>query len=299
MTTTCANELRMEQETPVANQLRRIELTACPTEGFPVPESNGYPVYSALLAVLDDVDEMVSEQVHDSQLGSLHCSGLQGRFGDSDRPHHKTVLPTETYRLTLGVVDPADEEIFRALVRALVLDSGEIDLSHGRLKVEQFESENTTHEELLTQANDADDPTVEIKFQTATCIEEAGDVTTAFPHRWPVFTSLLGKWNRSCPDDLELDFDRDTLLASVYEQPDTRSFQTHSVLVNRVTNEEGETRNLFRQGFTGRCAYNFKDASESIENAVTALALFGEYSGVGSAVARGCGMISVTVNENE
>jgi len=83
----------------------------------------------------------------------------------------------------------------------------------------------------------------------------------------------------------------------VIEKPDAGSYRTHSVLVNRVTNEEGKTRNLFRQGFTGECGYAFKDASEAIENAVTALALFGEYSGVGSAVARGCGRVSVEANE--
>jgi CRISPR/Cas system endoribonuclease Cas6 (RAMP superfamily) len=67
------------------------------------------------------------------------------------------------------------------------------------------------------------------------------------------------------------------------------------VLVNRVENEDGENRNLFRQGFSGSCTYEFKDASASVENAVTALALFGEYSGVGSAVARGCGAVNVGV----
>ena len=285
----------MVQETKPTHQLRRIELTARPADRFPVPVSDGYSVYSALLSVLADVDDTVSAHIHDSPLGSLHCSGLQGRFAGSDRPHHKTMLPNEPYELTLGVVDPADEEIFEALVRALVLEGDKIDLSHGSLTIEKFESENTTHDELLSHANELDDPTIGLEFRTATCIEEVGDVTTAFPHRWPVFNSLLGKWNRSCPEDLELDFDRETLLRSVYEKPDVHSFDTHSVLVNRVENGDGETRNLFRQGFTAQCEYAFKDASESVENAVTALALFGEYSGVGSAVSRGCGNTTVTV----
>jgi len=65
------------------------------------------------------------------------------------------------------------------------------------------------------------------------------------------------------------------------------------VLVNRVRNEDGENRNIFAQGFTGTCGYGFKGASEAVRNAVVALALFGEYSGVGSAVARGCGSVGV------
>ena len=138
-----------------------------------------------------------------------------------------------------------------------------------------------------------DDPTLDIEFVTPTCIEEAGDVTTMFPHRVPVFESLLGKWNKTAPDELELDLARETIAASVIEKPDARAYDTHSVLVNRVENGNGQNRNLFRQGFTGRVAYAFKDASESMRNALAALALFGEFSGVGSAVARGCGAMEV------
>lgn len=248
-----------------------------------------------MLNVLDSVDSDVSDRIHDSPLGSLHNSGLQGVFGGSDRRHHKTVRPDEEYRLTLGIVDPADAEIFQALVNALVLEGDSLELSHGTLRVESFESENATHAELLERANRYDDPEIRMDFRTATCIEEAGEVTTMFPHRWAIFNSLLGKWNRSCPEELELDFSREALLEQVIEKPNPRAYDTHSVLVSRVENEEGESRAIFRQGFSGECGYAFKDASKPLENAVTALALFGEYSGVGSAIARGCGDVQVEV----
>jgi len=276
-------------------KLRRVTATLVPESRFPVPQSDGYSVYSALLGVLSDVDEAVGQSVHDSPLGSLHCSGLQGPFGGSDRPHHKTLLPDKTYELSLGIVHPDDTAVFQALVNALVLEGESIALSHGELRVERFKSENATHEALLERASEYDDPEIRMDFRTATCIEEAGDVTTMFPHRWAVFNSLLGKWNRSCPDELELELDRETVLGGVVEKPDPRTFDTHSVLVNRVKNDDGETRNLFRQGFSGECVYAFKHASESVENAVTALALFGDYSGVGSAVARGCGSIETVI----
>jgi CRISPR-associated endoribonuclease Cas6 len=275
--------------------IRKVTATLTPASRFPVPQSDGYSVYSALLSVLSSVDEDVGQSVHDSPLGSLHCSGLQGVFGGSDRPHHKTVLPDETYDLSLGIIHPDDTDVFQALVNALVLDGETIELSHGALRVERFESENATHQELLERADAHVDPEIRMDFQTATCIEEAGDVTTMFPHRGAVFSSLLGKWNRSAPEEYELDLARAEIEASVIEKPDARTYDTHSVLVNRVTNEDGETRNLFRQGFTGECAYAFKEASESVQNAVTALALFGEYAGVGSAVARGCGNVGVEV----
>jgi CRISPR-associated endoribonuclease Cas6 len=283
-----------------AGRLRRIDLNLRTEEAFPVPVSDGYSVYSALLSVLDEVDSTVSARVHDSALSSLHSSGLMGSFGGSDRPHHKTVRSGTTYDLSLGVVDPADEEIFQALVSGLVLEGDSIELSHGELRVESFESTNATHDDLIEAAGEYDDPTIEITFRTPTCIEESGEVTTMFPHRWAVFNSLLGKWNRSCPEELQLDVERSEIESYVIEKPDPHQrdgycLDTHSVLVNRVENEDGENRNLFNQGFTGTCAYEFKAADESLVNAVTALALFGEYSGVGSAVARGCGSVEVSV----
>lgn len=272
-----------------------MQIDLKPEESFPVPFSDGYSVYGGLLAALDEVDEAAGERVHDSHLGSLHSSGLLGPFGDSERTHHKRVLVDRTYQMKLGIVDPDDQPIFQALVEALVLEGDGIDLTNGRLRVTSFESENSTHGELLETADILDDPTIEMTFHTPACIEESGEVTTMFPHRWTVFRSLLGKWNATSPSYLELELDRENLLEQVVEKPDPRSYSTHSVLVNRVKNEDGENRNLFRQGFTGTCAYEFKDASEAIQNAVTALALLSEYSGVGSAVARGCGSVEVNV----
>jgi len=295
--TTADIHLMIDQEVQQSNTLRQVEITTRPTTRFPVPLSDGYSVYSALLGVLEDVDADVSAHIHDSPLGSLHSSGLQGVFGESNRDYHKTLLPNETYQLRLGVVDPADSEIFQALVNALVLEGESISLSHGKLQVDRFESSNTTHAELLERSGAMDDPTVGLSFETATCIEDAGAITTMFPHRGAVFSSLLGKWNRSVSGELSLDLDRETIERNVIEKPASQTYNTHSVLVNRVTNEDGETRNLFRQGFTCECAYEFKNASESVQNAVTALGLFAEYSGVGSAVARGCGNVSVEVTD--
>jgi CRISPR-associated endoribonuclease Cas6 len=284
-----------EEATAGDSQLREVTAWVRPETQFPVPRSDGYSIYSALLSVLSDVDEDVGQSVHDSSLGSLHCSGLLGEFGGSDRPHHKSLLPGETYELSLGIVHPNDAEVFQALVNALVLQGDMIELSHGQLHVERFESENTTHGELLDRANTCDDPMIEIEFRTPTCIEEAGSVTTMFPTRMAVFGSLLGKWDNTAPEELALNVGRETLVESVIEKPNARSYDTHSVLVNRVNDPDGGTQPIFRQGFSGTCAYAFKDATESVVNAVTALALFAEYSGIGSAVARGCGDVSVKI----
>ena len=287
-----------EADPRAEGRLRRVDLVVRPESRFPVPQSDGYTVYSALLAALERADAEASARVHDSPLGSLHNSGLLGVFGGSDRDHHKSVRPDETYDLTIGIVDPADREIFQALVNALVLEGDSIELTDGTLTVERFQSDNTSHEALLERANEAEDPTVAVSFETPTCIEEAAEVTTMFPHRVSVFTSLLGKWNNTCPENLELDLSREALRSQVIEKPDARTYSTHSVLVNRVKGSDGNPQPIFRQGFTGECAYAFKGASESVRNAVTALGLFGECSGVGSAVARGCGVVEVNLQSS-
>lgn len=273
--------------------IHHVELTLEPTSRFQVPDSDGYTLYSALLNAIQTVDPEASEQVHDADLSSLHVSSLQGVFADGNRPHHKTLLPTEQYTARIGVTDPSDTDIFQSLLHTLVIDNNAIELTNGTLEIRTFESTSTTHADILDTAAEHHNHALAFEFQTATCIEEAGDITTMFPHRVPVFQSLLGKWNRTAPNTLELDLARETIEAALIEKPNASSYQTHSVLVNRVTDNDGNSRPILRQGFTGHCEYAFKDASESVTNALTTLALFAEYAGVGSAVARGCGNVTV------
>jgi hypothetical protein len=279
--------------------MRRIKVALSPADRVPVPKSNGYRVYAALLDVLDGVDGDVSEHVHDAEFGSVHQSGLRGRFGSCDRENHRTLLPTETYDLTIGVPDPADDDVFEALVRALVFDGDRIELADGPVFVESFESERTSREDLLNRAAELEDPSLRLTFHTPTCIEDGESVTAMFPHRGLVFAdSLAGKWQTTLPSEaehLQLDLARSAVENSVITKPVESTYDTHSVLTNRV--QDGDRpRAILKQGFTGTYTYEFKQATESVENAVTALALFAEYSGVGSAVARGCGNVSVEVS---
>lgn len=281
--------------------MRQIEITLEPSDTFPVPTSNGYQVYGALLSALDDIDESVSRRIHDSPLGSLHNSGLLGSFGGSDRRHHKRVQREETYELLLGVTDPTDQDIFEALANAFVFSGDSLELSEGEFRVRDFASTNASHEDVLEDAAALVDELppdfeMEFQFETPTCIREADAITTMFPHRGSVFRSLLRRWNKTvpseCSEELELGMTRDDFESNLVEKPVFRSCDTHSVLVNR--GEEG--RPILRQGFTGRCTYKFKSASEAVRTATTALALFGEFGGVGSFVARGCGTTEVEVD---
>lgn len=282
--------------------MRQVDLTLEPTDTFPVPTSNGYQVYGALLSALGDVSEDVSERIHDSPLGSLRNSGLLGSFTGSQRRHHKRVVADETYELRLGVTDPHDQDVFQALADTFVFSDDSLGLSEGEFRVRDFASTNTTHEEVLADAAALVDdfpPTfeIEMEFRTPTCIREADEITTMFPHRGSVFRSLLRRWNKTIPtereDELELGLIREDFETNLIEKPDAQSYETHSVLVNR--GEDGGP--ILRQGFTGTCTYKFKDASEATRTAVAALATFAEYGGVGGFVARGCGTVDVGVQK--
>ena len=272
-------------------RLWKLRLTVEADSTFPVPKSDGYALYGALLSTISDGDEGAASHIHDADTAQIRNSGLQGEFGDSEHRFQKRILADGTYHLSVGLFPEDEHGVYDALTRSLAIDRRPIPLEHGDLHVTELESETTTCSELLARADALDARSIQFKFQTPTCIEDAPDITTMFPARGPVFGSILGKWRSTAPSALDLPVDRETVEASLIEKPEFDVCDTHSVVVNRATRENGETKPIKMQGFTGTCEYQFKNESPAVRNAITALALFAEYSGVGSAVARGCGTV--------
>ncbi len=275
---------------------QKIRLTLRPQAPFEMPYSEGYQLYSALLAVMREADCAMARQTHDSPIGSISLGPLEGRFLSGQRAMHKAVDTAEKYNLSVGITDPKEVEIFRAIIAPLILREGNLAMEKGELRVEELSSSTESFENLVNSAGKIKEPCLDFQFRSPTCIQYKNTkVFEMFPHREAVFHSLLSKWNAVCPEELKMSMERDDMARFMIEKP--LAYETHSVVVSTVFDKsKGHARPIMRQGFTGRCQYTFaRNVPEGMRNGVVALAKFAEYSGVGSAVARGCGAVGVGV----
>ncbi len=282
--------------------VQQIKIKTRPSREFDIPASEGYRLYSSLLSCMKEADNEASRTVHDSAGSSIHLSCLKGRFFKSDRPNFKRVAPEERYTFHIGVTDPAETQIFQAMVKPLIFDRKNLDLEDGELIVEDFSSSTKTFGEILESASRYERPKLIFDFKSPVCIQyRNSEVTEMFPHRLAVFRSLQSKWNSVCPEEMRLALSDDDIERYIVEKPDAQTYRTHSVMVNTVFDKgKGHARPIFKQGFTGSCIYWFtKDAPVSVKNAALILAQFAEYSGLGSSVSRGCGWVEVRVEEAE
>ncbi|MCG7847702.1 MAG: CRISPR system precrRNA processing endoribonuclease RAMP protein Cas6 [ANME-2 cluster archaeon] len=279
---------------------QKITFTTKPKTKFEIPVSEGYQLYSAILNIIRDNDEKVSEYAHDSSIGSMAISNLSGKFKKDGRPNYKTIDPESGYKFNIGITDPKEVEIFKSIIQPLILKERNIKLDKGELRVEEVTSSSISFEELLSSVKDSINPSIGFRFKSPACIQyKNSKVFEMFPHREAVFTSLISKWNAVCPAGMKMSIERDEIARYVMERPDTQLYKTHNVMVNTVFDKaKGHHRPIFRQGFTGKCTYMFaKNAPQDVRNGILVLSEFASYSGVGSAVSRGCGWVDVEVGE--
>ncbi|WGI17874.1 CRISPR system precrRNA processing endoribonuclease RAMP protein Cas6 [Methanonatronarchaeum sp. AMET-Sl] len=280
--------------------MKKIEISCSPLDKLEVPNSDGYLLYSTLLSKISEKSSEVSTRIHDSNFSSISVSSLNGIFHQSSRRYHKVLKPSEDYTFKVGVTDPKEEEIFKALIEPLIFGDGLIEFDNGSLEVKEISSNETSFEDLFTKAVGFEKPEFSFEFTSPTCIKfKNSSITEMFPQRVSVFNSIKCKWNKVAPDKYALGLSREDIGSNLIEKPQPKSYRTHSVVVNRVFDENKKhKRPIIRQGFTGKCTYSiFKEASKDIKNALTLLAMFSEYSGVGSAVSRGCGSVITEIQE--
>ena len=250
---------------------QKIALILRPETGFEVPSSEGYQLYSALLGVMREADEAAASHTHDSPISSISLGPLEGKFLRSKRLHHKAVDPAERYGLTIGITDPKEVEIFRAIIQPLILKERNLSLEKGELRVEEVASSTASFEDMIKSAGEVHRPCLDFEFKSPACIQYRNSkVYEMFPHREAVFHSLLSKWNSVSPEELKMNIERDDMARYMVEKP--LAYETHSVVVNTVFDKvKGHPRPIMRQGFVGRCQYTFtRDAPEGMRNGIVA-----------------------------
>lgn len=281
---------------------QKIILKLKPKTEIEIPASNGYQVYSALLARMKYKNEEISKQIHDSPIGSISVSGLQGKFKKSERPNYRIILPENIYETRIGIIDQNETDIFKSLINQFIftdpVENIVIGFEGGELEIIECRTEDESFNQIIEKVAEMNNKniSINIKFKTPTCIKYKNSKSyEMFPHRTAVFNSLLSKWNSVCPDELKMGLERDEIARYVLEIPDASSYKTHNVMVNTVFDKKkGHFRPIFNPGFTCKCTYLFsKDTPEDIRNAILILSKFAEYSGIGSAVSRGCGCVDV------
>ena len=275
---------------------QKIKLILRPKEPFDVPLSEGYQLYSALLNVMRETDPDAAERAHNSPISSISLGPLEGSFKRSQRDRHRCLVAGERYEMDVGITDPREVEIFRSIISPLVLKERNLRLEKGDLRVEELSSSAVSFEDMVRSAGGLKDPCLDLRFMSPTCIQYKNTkITEMFPHREAVFFSLLSKWNAVSSEELKMTIERDDIARFMIEKP--LAYETRSAVVNTVFDKaKGHPRPIMKQGFIGRCQYTFaKNAPEGLRNGITALARFAEYSGVGSAVARGCGAVKVEI----
>lgn len=280
---------------------QKISLKLKPKTEIEIPASNGYQIYSAILNKIKTGNEEISKYIHDSAIGSVSVSGLSGRFLKSQRPNYKKITPDNLYEIRIGIIDPRESEIFKSIISQFLFSAEEnivIELEGGFLEIIECKSEDESFDQILRKVAGLNSKTISInmQFKTPTCIQYKNSKSfEMFPHRAAVFNSLLSKWNSVCPAELKMDLERDEISRYILEMPDANSYMTHNLMVNTIFDKnKGHFRPIFNPGFTGKCTYTFsKNAPQGIRNAILMLSIFAGYSGVGSAVSRGCGCVEL------
>ena len=182
---------------------QKIKLTLHAREDFEIPSSEGYQLYSALLGVMREADPIAAGHTHDSPISSISLGPLEGRFLPSPRERHKGLVAGERYGMEIGITDPEEVEIFRAIISPLVLKERDLRLEKGDLRVEELSSSAVSFEDLIRSAGGLKDPCLDFRFMSPTCIQYKNTkITEMFPHREAVFFSLLSKWNAVSPEEL-------------------------------------------------------------------------------------------------
>lgn len=265
---------------------------------FDIYRYDGYMMYSVILNRITAADNTIGTYVHDSPTSPISMSGLCGKFKAKDAIYH-TVTTEQPYSMKIGVVDALENEIFNALMRPIIFpedhatptlklyDDNFVD---GELVITGCSSSGESLEDILRKSDKHDKLAgISMNFKTPACIKILNsEGYVMFPESAWVFNSLMHKWNKVCSSDQQITFNRDDISRYVFVHPINGTYRGCRPVIDTQ-------KQLFSHGFMCDCDYCFaSNIPTDIKKDIYALSIFAEYSGIGSAVSRGCGCVDVS-----
>lgn len=281
----------------------KIVLNLKSKAAFELSADNGHFLYAAILNKIESGNSKLSVYLHDLHKSSFSISALCGNFRACKNANYGMVIPGNIYDTRIGIIDQQESELFRTIINQLFLSDlreSEINLNGRIFEICGCQCEDKTFEQILKEAQELSDTAVRINFKlkTPTCIKYKNSTRDVLIFdQASIFTSLLSKWNGTCPDELKISFDRDDISRYLLEKPNDKAYRVRSVVVDTYFDKKTQScKPSFKNAFMGECEYRFaKEIPKSIKEAVLALSIFAEYSGVGSAVSRGCGCAEIDI----
>jgi len=273
---------------------KKINLKLIPLSSFDIPYSEGYQLYSALLNLIRENNKDFGDNIKKSDVDNLNIGTLRGPMGSGTISYHKSVYGEKEYDLSIGIADSNKEYLFQKFFEYLSQNKKPIALPNGEFNLNIVNDIGKSYNDIVVEAQDKNPKEVSFKFLTPTCIEyKESSITEMFPHRTAVFNSILSKWNMMSKEERKIGLDSDNIGKSLIENPKLDSLDNFSVKIGSFYNtKKGREQSILKQGFKGICSYRFSsNATQNIRNSVIALSIFAEFSGVGTAVSRGCGSV--------
>lgn len=271
------------------DELTSVILRIRPTHADTVPAWLGRAAHAWFLDALRQIQPDLSAAVHDTSGAKPFTvsSLLTDTRGDLLQ-----LTPRRAYSLRLTTLHP---DLTHMMIGGLIprwLETG-VQLHSQHFRVEQViidpaldaQTGKTTYADLLAQPPQSG-RAIKMIFLSPTAFHKTGEINYPLPSPELVFGNLQDRWNRFSPVPLPADV-KATALASL--EIDSYTLRTRRISFERAG------RGVFT-GFVGEVTYRLTTGDPTLKEAVSALARYALYAGVGVRTTMGLGQARASLS---
>ena len=265
-----------------APELLSLVLELKPRQAAEVPPRLGRAAEAVLLARIAEHDPQKAQALHDaSGIKPFTCSNLMGaRIGRSQ------LDPARYYTLRYTALDSSLAALLPGLFppgSRIQFEDAELEVTAQRTNGENPWAASTTYSQLLKRylmpSGAAPAGSWTLLFASPTAFQSQGRTLT-LPEPHLVFGSLVERWNACSPLTLPAD--------------EVRAYAQEMVAINRFTLQSAvgwERGPALRLGAVGQATYQALNHDRYWRSALSLLAAFSLYSGVGAMTTAGMGQV--------